>query len=262
VPLDDSWRRFVVFILDAEGGKPIGTGFIVIKENEFGGPPLAYVVTAAHVVIKNHATAAMRLRTVGGGVNDFPLSVWSIAVDDDVAAQECDLRGFEPPVEFNAYPLDEAIDQRPLKLRPGEQCYFIGLLERVPSMGPAMIPMLRSGALGAYMQEDVPISIDPPKSITAHLIDGRSLGGFSGSPCFVQITAWLENEKPGHAPTPQELTRLIGIVIAHYDDIEREAGVKVTNLNTGIAIVLPVERVRALIEGDEDLVEQRRVKAP
>jgi hypothetical protein len=243
------------------GGEPIGTGFIVVKDNEFGGRPLAYVVTAAHLVTNNYAAAAMRLRTIAGGVHDFPLGTWAMADDDDVAAQECDFWGFEPPVEFNAYILDEAIDKKPLKLRSGEQCYFIGLLERVPSMGPAMIPMLRSGALGAYMQKDVPIKVEPPKSITAHLIDGRSLGGFSGSPCFVQITAWLENEKAGHAPIPQELTRLIGIVVAHYDDIEREAGVKVAKLNTGVAIVLPVERVRALIEGDDELMKKRRKRA-
>jgi hypothetical protein len=39
------------------------------------------------------------------------------------------------------------------------------------------------------------------------------------------------------------------MVIAHYDDWEKESGKATLQLNTGIAIVLPIERLRELIEG-------------
>jgi hypothetical protein len=202
----DTWRRSVVFILDREGGSPIGTGFIVIVPNEANGPGRlpqyhAYVVTVGHVIDNSPKSGAMRLRTRDGHtVHDYPLGTWEIATDDDVAAQECDFGNLDPPVEFNAYRLDEAIDKQPLDVRSGEQCYFVGLLGQVPKMHDTMMPMVRSAALGAYMQEGVPIKLTPTRTITAHLIDGRSLGGFSGSPCFVQITAWVESSEPGKAP--------------------------------------------------------------
>src|ERR1039458_8715565 len=164
VPLDDTWRRSVVFILDRMDGDPIGTGFLLFVENEFqDGLNHAYVVTAAHLVMGLPHTPAMRLRQTDGETTiDVPLGPWEISEVDDVAAQETNFFDIDPPVMFNAYPLHQAIDVEPfdVPLRSGERCYFIGLLERIPQMGRSMIPMVRSGTLGAYAQENVPISID------------------------------------------------------------------------------------------------------
>jgi hypothetical protein len=66
-------------------------------------------------------------------------------------------------------------------------------------------------------------------------------------------------QRTREGPTAHELTRLIGMVVAHYDDLERDAGIPIAKLNTGVAIVLPVERIRALIEG-ATLTEERKEK--
>jgi hypothetical protein len=201
----------------------------------------------------------MRFRTVQGDIHDVPLKEWEVHESEDVAAQEVDFTQLEPEPLYNAYPLEDAIDKNPMPVEGrllGERVYFVGLLERFKAaMGKSMIPMVRAGTIGALWQEDLPLP--KGKTVTGHLIDGRSLGGFSGAPCFVQAVGLTPDTEIVGSLNPVEATRLLGIVIAHYDDWERESDKTPLNLNTGIAIVLPIERVRELLEGEE-LTNKRR----
>jgi hypothetical protein len=74
---------------------------------------------------------------------------------------------------------------------PGDDVYFAGLLGAVPSMGERGVPMTRGGMIGALYQDGVPIRLpdDTVIHVQGHLIDCRSFGGFSGSPCFVATSA-------------------------------------------------------------------------
>lgn len=62
----------------------------------------------------------------------------------------------------------------------GSTFHYVGLL------APLDRPMVRSGTIGAVDQIGVPHDYDGC-SYACHLADRRSYGGFSGSPCFLEI---------------------------------------------------------------------------
>lgn len=256
MPLSEDFVRIAVFLLDRERGEPTGTGFLIVMTDD--EIIHTYLVTAKHVV-DSYPHTFMRFRTVHGDIHDVPLKQWAFHATEDVAAQEVFFDELEPEPLYNAYPLDDAIDKSPMPVADrllGERVFFVGLLERVrAAMGISMIPMVRAGTVGALWQERIPLT--GGRTVTAHLIDGRSLGGFSGAPCFVQAVGLTADEENIGSLKPIEATRLLGMVIAHYDDWEKESGKATLQLNTGIAIVLPIERLRELIEGTTLATERK-----
>jgi hypothetical protein len=247
----------VVFLLDKDGGDPTGTGFLIVAPHESNRNVVhTYIVTAKHVV-DSHPHTYMRFRAVDGAVHDVPLGQWEFHDSQDIAAQEIDFHLNDIRPVFNAYTFDEAIDNNPVpgdEYLLGQRIYFTGLLETLrKSMGKTMIPMVRSGTIGALNQPDIPL--ENGTSVTAHLIDGRSLNAFSGAPCYVQAVV-LARDKDGGYFLHQH-TRLLGIVVAHFDDLDKQSANRTLKLNTGVVVVIPVERVRELIEGDV-MKEQRR----
>ncbi len=246
--VNEDLLRSVVFLLDEEGGDPTGTGFLVLKLDT--GVEHTYLMTAKHVV-DNHPHTFMRFRTVLGNIHDVPLKSWDVHPLADVAAQEVDFRLVEPLPLYNAYSLDDAVDVYPIPgdgRLLGERVYFVGLLEQVrTAMGKSMIPLVRSGTVAALWQDGIRLTGN--RTVTGHLIDGRSIGGLSGAPCFVQVVGFAASEANPGALTPVEATRLLGIVIAHYEDVKLESDKSSLQLNTGIAVVLPIEYVRELIDG-------------
>ena len=254
MPLNDDFLKMVVFLLDEEGGTPTGTGFLVNVHHR-GISDHTYLVTAKHV-IDHEIHTFMRFRTATGTIHDHPLEQWEFDDYEDLAVQAVDFAPIEPKAVYFAYDLDDAIDRNHLPNDDrllGEQIYFIGILERLKeSMGSTMIPMVRSGTVGTLNQPNVPL--ENGTTVTAHLIDGRSLSGFSGSPCFVYRTN-IANEPEG--AIMQVSTRLLGIVVAHFDDLKDVSGELPKKLNTGVIAVLPVERLRELLER-HDIVQARQ----
>lgn len=90
---------------------------------------------------------------------------------------------------------------------PGDEVFFPGLLGQVPSMGQRNVPMLRGGIIGALHQSEIPMRLpdDTVLSVHGHLIDCRSFGGFSGSPCFVRFTSGINVTPRMGLKTPQVL---------------------------------------------------------
>jgi hypothetical protein len=143
----------------------------------------------------------------------------------------------------------------------GEPVFFAGLLAQVESMGEKHVPMLRSGTLGALRQSDVPMR-EPgggKRRLDGHLVDCRSFGGFSGSPCFVQMV------RPGPPiprmglPTMEQHTLLLGMVGGHFDHqatVDVEGNELSVPTSAGVAVVYPSELIRELLDDDE-VVEAR-----
>lgn len=86
-----------------------------------------------------------------------------------------------------------------LDLVPGLQFYFVGLL------APLDRPMARSGTIGAVDQRGLPTT---GYEYLAHLVDCRSYGGFSGSPCYVEYM--VPGLKPAKTPVPLQLGEPVG----------------------------------------------------
>lgn len=258
MPLDDTYRRATVFVRVKVMHKweTVGTGFFVVIPNE-GNPDQhhCYVVTAAHVVDGEPSTF-IRFRAIDENIMDKKVAQWVIHPTADVAVAEIWFDPLEDAtlVPFNAFLLQDALDLAPTRPRLGTTVYFIGQLGGVPSMDKAMIPMVRSGTIGAMNQP-----VRDRKGITrvVHLIDCKSFYGFSGSPCVCQELLFMRDE--GVDPVMVERTRLMGLLTAHFDDTERQMGEPTMKIHVGVGIVQPVERVRELIYGTE-LQDLRRDK--
>jgi hypothetical protein len=255
VPLSEGHPDTVVFVCnEAPDGtkRPVGTAFLVGLPGS-GDSWWRYFVTAAHVV-QDRRPKWIRLRRADGlGVVDEPVGEWEIHPTSDVAATPCelDLTGF-----VHGFIEDWVFADRwhertvGVPLRIGEEAYFVGLLADLSTMADRNIPMVRSGRIGAFYQQDIPMISGPTSRTepTAHLLDCYSRGGFSGSPCFVDHTVIDETQKG--LLTVGSRVALVGVVIGHFDS---------TGDNAGIAVVTPVEAIRALLNVAE-LVEWREKK--
>lgn len=261
LPLNERYARATVFIMAERATDrglervPVGTGFLVsvpIDDEELRQDyHFLYLVTAAHVVrTLPHSWARFNLRA--GGVRDLEVPAWiHHAEGEDVAV--CFVGAIDIEV-FEVYyaSTDDFVDVDVPLPKLGDTVYFIGLVAQITAMHEANVPMVRSGTLGRLYQEQIRVTFHHGvvARVTAHLIDCRSYSGFSGSPCFIQYHVVRKNN--GGTSSSIE-TRLLGIVMAHFDDVAPDR----ISRHTGIGLVLPVERIRELLM-DERL---QRVRA-
>ena len=297
----DSETRSVAFITvagDDQCYRPIGTGFIVRKGEEDSATwPMVcgeewhtYLVTAAHVVRSRRESTYVRLPPKEADTHtheeptceDLPVRGWVFhddpGVDVAVAPLELPATGYAyrslmaPPSNSDGR---SAIQTLRGRARLGETVYFIGLLGEVPEMGKRNIPMIRSGTLGAWWQENVPVQVDGNTVLatTAHLIDAHSHAGFSGSPCFVYVPHFDgERPKDDEPLTPEAFGRcdekiLIGLVRGHFPHIRRvnieQAGAQLGSaqvpINTGVAVVTPAPYIGDVL-AKEELIQHRGAK--
>lgn len=279
MPLPESYPRGVFFVGRRSGGEEriAGTGFLVtIREN-----PLvvhSYVVTAAHVIEGAEATFA-RLRTTTGTTNlevedwithpEHDVAVAPIVLPEDHDAVATDLTQFiDEPGAVGTYRWGE--------IELGDVVYFIGLLGKVEAMTERNIPVVRAGVLAQLSQTDLPVKrspVDATRYITAHLIDCRSFGGFSGAPCYLQKSRAAVVDR---GITTEYRTLLLGLIGGHFDDwmsaqertlmvnddTDPDAGYSISDdirapVSTGVAYVIPAEFIRETLMRSE-LVEKRR----
>jgi hypothetical protein len=277
MPLTDKYPLAVAFIIGSrrQGDGtvmrvPIGTGFILNVPLTARAPDtyVEYVVTAAHVVMNGENTA-VRIRT-HGGYKDVEISDWLAHPRADVALArfhaDKDMHLLNVPSHSLRWP------HMPQEFHPdlGDRVYFLGLLS-VPGSHQLVInnvPMVRSGTIGALNQQDIPVEWPDKtvKRLEAHLIDCRSHGGFSGSPCFFQYERPLAVQEGKRVSA--ELTYLLGLISGHFDDFTEpslrgdlaDVGSIQVRVNTGVGIVTPSERIVEVLEMPEFKDERERLK--
>lgn len=202
--LGDRYTKTVVFVLggnDADTATLQGTGFVAGAITDDPNIVIPFVVTAAHVV-RTFGFTAVRLSRKDGSVEDRPIDPWTFHDYEDIAVallHDIDIE----TTDINAVPVDQFIGrvETQYPVRVGDPVYFGGLLGHVPSMGAGNVPMIRTGSVGALYQAGIPMLA--PDNVTelqvrGHLIDCRSFGGFSGSPCFVRfISATAKTARRG-----------------------------------------------------------------
>jgi hypothetical protein len=275
MPLTYDYLLAVTFIVaerETEEGvrpTPIGTGFVVsFPSVEVEGLTFEYVVTASHVVQAETETwARFRQQPHLGGVHDHPVRGWVHHPRADVSLAP--LRGHgRHELHLKHIPADMFLGPgtKPIGAFPGERVYFLGLLP-FGSLGEQNVPMVRSGTLGAWEVENVPIGPDQNRRrVTAHLIDCRSYAGFSGSPCFIQADVQAPAVYDGITARLQHETYLVELVNGHFDlwgktrligDLPLEAGSIEAQVNSGVGVVTPVHMIEETYEMEE-LVEDRQ----
>ncbi len=224
-----------------------------------------YMVTAAHVVNGANEVEA-RLRAIDGEILSWEASEWVYPEEPlmDLAVRPLDC----PESGSNAVaavPIGQALERSAPGKGPklGNTVFFYGLLAvgGAERMGLEATPVLRTGNVAQLDQPNV--TWDGMTADRVHLIDVRSRGGFSGSPCFAQFSfpgprppntelpgAWeAEARASGGDPSTwgefHTITAWWGMFVAHVE-------------SSGIGVVLPAQFILDFLES-EPFVELQRL---
>lgn len=267
----DVLRKCVCFIyFDDEHGvrRPAGTAFVTCVPRTHGREgQWVYLVTANHILNGIRArrpdgAISLRFNLVGGGVHYASSHVdqWLTHPDrtlvDDVA-----ILPWAPPaelVEYLVFPLSEAVSET-TGHGVGDEVFLPGLFFNHEGR-ERNIPIVRVGNIAAMPDEPVSSEIGP---LDAYLVEARSIGGLSGSPVFVNLG--LHRKIDGQlmqAGGDHNVVKLLGMMHGHYQVRAPQAdeatvdGLTNEAINMGIAIVVPIDRVAAVIH-QPDLVDSR-----
>jgi trypsin-like peptidase len=245
----------------ASAGTLLGSGSVVSVPTETEGAwSWPYVVTAHHVIENQVAVEIVVPDPLRYGhlMPALPVDGWRQPLPG------VDLAVAPLPIErlprFQATPLDDFVPEGMMPPLGGEILY-LGVF------APLEVPMVRAGTLGA-----VGVHIAKPSySYAAHLIDCRSYGGFSGSPCLSTMHYAILNDDP-QDPMPDDemptradgsklqlgrigvVNRFAGIFTAHYSDESTAEGVV---SRYGVGVMLPCDYVREALMTDDAKQERQ-----
>jgi Trypsin-like peptidase domain len=234
-----------------------GTGFVVAVQSESRDAAYGYLITADHVVRNqfeievetgdpenvgqlNPRRQIDSLRTPLPGV-DLAIAPFHPGADRHFALQ----------LEHHVLPAQSI--QEP---RLGGLLYYVGVFEPLHRL------IARSGTIAA-LNQTVPHS--GGYSYPAHLADCRSYDGFSGSPCFAEVTVATTFRRDAPYPTGLppgiELTSLAhfqllcGMFTGHFTDEVSAEGV---TSRFGVGRLLRSDEIRAALMTNE-AIEERQV---
>jgi hypothetical protein len=262
----DHFLKAPVFLCVDTGGEQfrmVGTAF-VLSVND---PISLYLVTARHCVEKarQYGNLYVRFNKVRGGseVIELRQEWYSPESDaDDVAVLPLPITVFPT---FDIVPFlipvwiltEQNVQGEGIGIGIGDDLVSLGLFTHRDGKHENH-PIMRSGIIAAMPDEPLE---DPNSGLEydAYLAEIRSIGGLSGSPVFVVLPPdrmrkvseesyrayFLLGLMRGHWPKdPQEF--------ADFGESEQE------QINTGIAIVTPIEKAVDIIMNTEELVRERR----
>lgn len=226
-----------------------GTAFFYGREVDGHPSGQVWLVTARHVIERIRGTGVptsfIRVNASDGTCRTYnvPFDDWhwlSDRPDIDVAAAFCaDLTG----VDHLAVPRALAVDAGYLQsigVELGDEVAIVGLFKHHHGIA-RNIPIVRIGALACRSEERVSTEMGPMDLL---LIEARSIGGLSGSPVFHLVPPIRILPDRKHVTLHPTLpARLLGLCHGHFD--ETDEGGKV---NTGIALVVPIENVEKVID--------------
>lgn len=141
-------------------------------------------------------------------------------------------------------PIHLTIPHPQRSLEYGDRVYFVGLLDAISNMVDNVQPMVRSGTVGAIYQEGIKVTFQEQR-IRGHLIDSRSISGFSGSPCWAQQEFLTRNDQ---GLGIQRDSMLLGMILGHLPDV-------------GVAVVTPLEDIWETIMQNPELIADRKERA-
>jgi hypothetical protein len=159
------------------------------------------------------------------------------------------------PIPVQIFATDERIAEYSLGL--GDEVFSVGLFTKYFGLSK-LTPIVRTGNVAMMPKEKVPL-----KSFgltEAYLIEGRSIGGLSGSPVFCRDTMKIPgvNQKGQvkHIAGLGQL-HLLGLVHGHWDlPVNFSETEKLEAVNMGISIVIPAKKILEVLFSPA-LVEER-----
>jgi len=241
-------------------GDPIGTAFCV-GFTIAGAGLVYYLVTARHVLepYRGQGAAArlsVRVNKWDGGCEDVPTNPdtdWTYTPDNDIALARFHRKQSHFFDGLSSDHLHDGISSV-LDVHVGDHVLCIGLLLNSPGK-QRNEPIVRFGRVSRTPMpgETVDIVIDEQKRlllpVEPYLVEMLSWGGHSGSPVFAYLPE-------GYAPSAKrwEPNRpyLIGLMHGHFEVPHRVRGManphSEVDLNSGIAVVIPTEKILDALE--------------
>ena len=277
--ITEKTRRGVAFLSRYVGRtlEPVGTAFFLSWP--WGGrQDLIYAVTARHCLAGIDTELFLELTDQHGKyrrIQTLPAE-WTKSEDTDVA---CRLLEDNPVIDINrvhAFGSDAALEA-------GYEVYIVGLFSKSYSRGSAesIEPIVRFGRV-AHPSMNAPVYFDPRDEgkegkqviVRAILIESISFGGESGAPVFIcedftqdppsaRNRGWVNPPRNVRLTDQQVPTHLLGLVSAHWKISSpvktktRGKSVAQVGLNSGIAVVIPVNDILGFIMKDPQLKAAR-----
>jgi hypothetical protein len=230
-----------------------------------------YVVTAKHCVqpfdhLENgpfHKTwLRVNLRHAGSMHLEIPPEEWVCHQTADVAVLPLALNMHT--FDYLYYPVRNGATAEFIKrhsVTPGEDVFITGLLISHPGKS-RVLPIVRVGNIAAFPGDPIHLMTGED---SAYLVEVRSLGGLSGSPAFVHLLPLHAGATGNVGITPAGIgtagrTYLMGLVHGFFPTTKNDPdGIgewAEEPLNTGISVVVPLDRVLDIIDSPA-FVEQR-----
>jgi hypothetical protein len=141
----------------------------------------------------------------------------------------------------------------------GDEIFAIGLFTRFYGKDQ-LTPLVRSGSIAMMPKEAIPTS--DFGDMEAYLVEGRSIGGLSGSPVFVRHTinmpAMSAQGKPATIHGLGRELHLLGLMHGHWDvPVGFPAQERAEVVNMGVSIVVPAKKILETLYHPE-LVRMRK----
>ncbi len=273
----DELLKCVCFLTAHRGGKRAGlaSGFFVSEPLGADDWHAIYAVTARHCIRpvdergepeEPYDSISIRLNTHEGGSVEIETDpkAWNVHGVADAAILP--IAPDERIHDFRHWPIRSAATREFLDQRffgPGEEVLIAGQLVYHPGT-TRMLPVVRVGSIAALPDDPVRLLTGPDNAV---LLEVRSIGGLSGSPAFLHMPE-SRRDRAGQCVTlaepPPEArggpNALLGIVhgypLSGANDPDRIGEGASETLNTGITVIVPVERIIELVDAPH-LVAQR-----
>jgi trypsin-like peptidase len=267
----DQIRDCVCYIVAFRGGvqSSIGTAFVVSKKIGFENQVTCYVVTAAHCLFDDFEGEPDDIGLVfnmrNGGAEGFMVdrNLWIVHPESDVA-----ILHFVPDsnrFQYGAYAIESAAPRdfrESLSIGAGDDTFVTGLLVQHPGR-TRILPIVRLGSIASIPSDTVRLELEGGREVDEHviLVEVKSIGGLSGSPVYLHLPFWrdakkgiLHNEEDASAASGGQ-SRLLGVMHGYFKvEVNDPDNVsKGEDLNTGIAVVIPIDRVLELIDSPEQV---------
>lgn len=261
--IPDALLKCVAFVSDTDpDGIYVGTAFIVGVAGKYNNS-YTHAVTAKHVADRfegKNFRLGVNFKDGQAGWFESYMRWWyhpteadtvDVAVTPFVASERMDV---------------ECISEKIFTTNDRIQRYGIGVGDEINVVGlftkfygsTKHIPIVRTGNVAMMPTDKMPVNRG---ETDVYLVEGRSIGGLSGSPVFVRHTISMD----GIAPKTGEFQRisgvsqlhLLGLIRGHWDlhhgggDLQQAEAV-----NMGIALVIPAQKILEVLYHPE-LVKMR-----
>lgn len=258
-----------------------GTGFFVFYPEKRLGENLGfvYLVTNRHVaqpeideghiypVISTNLRLNLREKQNGELSEDSALPAsarWHFPSDDAVDLAAMAILPDEKKYEFVSFPVSSFVTEDVVKTRAigeGDSVLFAGYFYQFPGT-ERIEPIIRQGILAMMPREEMQTTLN--KAGRLYLADLHVFNGNSGSPLFVNVGG-ARNGVLNLGGFPY---LLIGVVSGYYyENSDLTLTVTTSTItgklgaNSGIALVVPADQVKALLDSSELQSERDNIVA-